>query len=384
MSLILSEKTATMASVDLKDAFFSIPVQEEDQKYLKFLIRKVFYNFTCMPNGYGPAMRTFTKLLKSPFAHLRQMGHTSVIYVDDSYLQGNTKTECMDNIKDTIFLLRNLGFTIHYKKSILEPSQSITFLGFIFDSCLMTIELTLEKKDKIYLLCSKLINDRSPSIRHVAKVIGNMVASFPAVPYGKLFYRQLELDKIQALRKNKGNFDKTCHLSENSLNELHWWVNNIQHSKDDIHKPPVDITVYTDASLTGWGIDDGKNPSGGLWSAKDAQKHINVLELKANYIGIVTYCKDKNYKHVRIMTDNTTAISYINNMGGIKSAQCNKQALKIWSWCINASLWLSAAFIAGKDNKTADEKSRHFNEAIEWMLIKLNLMKLSINMVNPI
>ena len=103
-----------------------------------------------------------------------------------------------------------------------------------------------------------------------------MVASFPAVPYGKLFYRQLELDKIQALRKNKGNFDKICHISENSLAELHWWIKHIQCSKDD---------TQTDAFLTGWGIDDGKNPSDGLWSAQDAQQHINVLEFKkANYI----------------------------------------------------------------------------------------------------
>ena len=62
-----SQKLAIMASVDRKDAFFSVPVQEEDQKHLNFLIRKDFYNFTCMPNGYGPVMRTFTKLLKSPF-----------------------------------------------------------------------------------------------------------------------------------------------------------------------------------------------------------------------------------------------------------------------------------------------------------------------------
>ena len=45
------------------------------------------------------------------------------------------------------------------------------------------------------------ISDSSPSIRNIAKVIGNMVASFPAVPYGKLFYRQLEHDKIKALHK---------------------------------------------------------------------------------------------------------------------------------------------------------------------------------------
>ena len=68
------------------------------------------------------------------------------------------------------------------------------------------------------------------------------------------------------------------------------------------------------------------------------------------------------------MTDNSTAISYINNMGGTKSEQCNKQAIKIWSWCINASLWLSAAFITDKDNNTDDE-----NQSIlmnEWMLNK--------------
>ena len=37
----------------------------------------------------------------------------------------------------------------------------------------------------------------------------------------------------------------------------------------------------------------------------------------------MTYCKDKVSKHVRIMSDNTTAISYVNNKGVIKSELCN-------------------------------------------------------------
>ena len=40
-----------------------------------------------MPNGYGPAMRIFTKITKIPFTLLRKKGHVSVVYVDDSYLQ---------------------------------------------------------------------------------------------------------------------------------------------------------------------------------------------------------------------------------------------------------------------------------------------------------
>ena len=43
-----------------------------------------------MPNGYGPAMRGFTKLSNVPFGHLRSLSHNSVAYIDDSFLQGDT------------------------------------------------------------------------------------------------------------------------------------------------------------------------------------------------------------------------------------------------------------------------------------------------------
>ena len=55
-----------MASINLKDAYFSVPIHKEHQKYLKFMWTKP-YMFTAMPNGYDPATRKFTKLLKPPF-----------------------------------------------------------------------------------------------------------------------------------------------------------------------------------------------------------------------------------------------------------------------------------------------------------------------------
>ena len=33
--------------------------------------------------------------------------------------------------------------------------------------------------------------------------------------------------------------------------------------------------------------------------------------MKAIQFGVLTYCKDKNFKHIRITSDNTTAISYL-------------------------------------------------------------------------
>ena len=47
-------------------------------------------------------------------------GHTSVVYDDNSYLQGGSYEICLKNINDTITMLQSLGFTNHFEKSILK------------------------------------------------------------------------------------------------------------------------------------------------------------------------------------------------------------------------------------------------------------------------
>ena len=123
-----------MASVDLKDAYYSVPIHRSHQKFLKFARRGKVYQFTCLPNGLSCAPRCFTKILKPVYATLRRAGHTNVGYIDDHYLQGDTKDECSSNITNTVSLLTKLGFLIHPEKSVLLPVQMITSLGFMLDS----------------------------------------------------------------------------------------------------------------------------------------------------------------------------------------------------------------------------------------------------------
>ena len=131
-------------------------------------------------------MCIFTKVSKVPFAHLQSEGFVSVVFVDDSYLQGNTYKACLHNIENTIELLQNLGFTIHPTKSILTPKQRITFLGFVIGSVQMTLEITEEKKNKIHNLCLEILQKEKITLRILASVISSFVASFPAVPLGPL------------------------------------------------------------------------------------------------------------------------------------------------------------------------------------------------------
>lgn len=68
------------------------------------------------------------------------------------------------------------------------------------------------------------------------------------------------------------------------------------------------------------------------------------------------------------MADNTTAVSYINEQGGIVSNQCNDIARDIWEWTRDNDNWISAAHIAGTLNTEADQASRVFNDRTEWKL----------------
>lgn len=74
-------------------------------------------------------MRIFTKITKVPFSVLRMQVHTSVAYVDDSYLQGRLMKVVLKNVNYTIVMLQSLGFTTHVYKSILKPTQNLIYLG---------------------------------------------------------------------------------------------------------------------------------------------------------------------------------------------------------------------------------------------------------------
>ena len=272
-----------MASIDIKDAFYSVSVHSSHTKYLKFVWRGNIYKFVAMPNGYIDAMRTFTKLLKPVFSNLRLEGHSSVIYVDDSFLLGDTFESCLRNVRATLSSLREFGFVAHPDKSCFMPSQSIVFLGFILDSVNMTITLTMEKKDRISSKADYLLNSKSISNREVASFVGNLTAAFVAVPYGRIYYRNIEASKTASLKVNAYNFDSPCCLSEEAKREILWWKKHIYPSFSYIKcTPEVDLIIHTDASLEGWGAHmEGLPDANGRWNGNEKSLHINCLELMA-------------------------------------------------------------------------------------------------------
>lgn len=374
-ALKLITKNCFMTSIDLKDAYYSVPIAEGDRKFLRFWWGAQLYEFNCLPNGLSLAPRKFTKLLKPVFSTLRKEGHVSTAFIDDSLLLGETQLMCVQNVKNTLALMSSLGFVIHPDKSVLKPSQRITYLGVVIDSVSMTVCLTDERALKIVESCENLLNQDTSTIREVARVIGQLVAAFPAVKFGALHYRYLEGDKILALAENHGCYDADITLSAEAKQELVWWKNNVKGAYNDIWVADPDTVITTDASLIGWGCSYEGVQTGGHWLPLEKLFHINYLELKAAFLALQSFTTRLENKHVRLLMDNTTAVACINHMGTSHSTACNEMTLAIWRLCQRHSIWLSAAFLPGRENVIADAESRNINIDAEWMLNKAFFLK---------
>ena len=106
--------------------------------------------------------------------------------------------------------------------------------------------------------------------------------------------------------------------------------------------PVVDICLHLDAPLFGWGNVMNNMSTRGHWTEYEAKRHINYLELMAGYFD--PKIDSVVGKHVKILIDNTTAVSVINNKGSSHNDQCDDVACDIWKLCEEKSIWLTAAY----------------------------------------
>ena len=193
-----------MIKIDLKDAYFSVPVSKQHQPLLRFLHKGVRYQFSCFPFGLGPAPRLFTKLLKPVVALLRRLGLRLIIYLDDIIVFNQTQEGILRDKDSTLWLLQHLGFVINWKKSVLHPARCMEYLGFVINSLEMKLFLLTEKMSQLLQDCKDLILEKSTSVRTLSHIIGRLTSTLQAVLPAPLHYRHLQMPQAKGLLEGKG------------------------------------------------------------------------------------------------------------------------------------------------------------------------------------
>ena len=138
--------------LDLKDAYFCVPLNKQSRKYVLFEWRGSMYEFLCL--YFGPDLRLFTKLMKVSVAILRKLCIRIIVYLNNFLILGKTLEEAILSRDAVIYLLQNLG-------SVLHPTQRRKFLVMIIDSVEMTVSMPQEKVEsnpkgvRIYCQCRR-------------------------------------------------------------------------------------------------------------------------------------------------------------------------------------------------------------------------------------
>ena len=356
-----------MAKLDLKSAYDSVPVNTGHRKYLQFSVLGTVYQYRGWPNGLCEAPRLFTKILKPVLAIFGKLSMRVVMFLDDLLIINSKPLGLVQDVENAKYLLTSLGFLLNDKKSVVNPSNCIEFLGICLDSKSMTAYIPERKVSNILNLIDNSLNSKFISATSLASLLGKFQAACVAILPAPLHYRALQNQLIQAVRD--GNWEIKVVLNVQSQIELNWWKKNLRRAngRSFALKHP-DIEIKTDASKKGWGAVSGFRKAQGRWTNQEICFQINILELMAIQRGLLALCKEMSGKLIKIKSDNITALAYVRKMGGTKSSHMNKLAKEIWDWCLERKCQIQTQFLPGMENIQADSLSRNFKDSSDWML----------------
>ncbi|KAJ1198714.1 hypothetical protein NDU88_002553 [Pleurodeles waltl] len=207
------------------------------------------------------------------------------------------------------------------------------------------------------------------SVRQTLRLLGLMASCILLVKHARWCMRALQWDLKFQWAQHQGNLTDVVQISERTAEDLQWWLVNCEWVKGrPLSLPQPDLTVVTDASLLGWGGHLGEVEIRGHWFPAESGLHINLLELRAIRLALKAFLPVVKGKVVQVFTDNTTAMWYCNNQGGVGSWTLCQEALRLWTWLEQQGRTLVVQHLAGSLNARADELSRKCLEDHEWCL----------------
>ena len=356
-------QNACFTSIDISNAFYHIPIHPRFQRFLAFTHEGRLYFFKAMPFGIKLGPLIFSKIISEVLIHLHGMQIQASVYIDDWLFWNQSGQTLIHHTRLALDLLCSLGFLINWTKSQLDPLDTITYLGVIWNGPAFSIAPSARNISKIKEEASKLLSDTIISKVDYQRFLGTINFAAPYLQGGLFHLRQVILEAPNFHRTN------SHHLSTPLRSLLEWWSlsSNISRPTPLSHQSPQ-WTLWSDASLGGWGgICSLGHSTWGTWPPSDHGLHINILEAKAVLLCLKSLDPPDGCS-ILLRTDNTVVVSLINKQGSNKTPALNDILRVILRLCSTKSWYIQAKHIPGHLNTWADSMSRDHTIRSEWSL----------------
>ncbi|XP_047205469.1 uncharacterized protein LOC124857922 [Girardinichthys multiradiatus] len=356
-------------SIDLKDAYFHIPIYPPHRKYLRFAFQGEIYEYLVLPFGLSLSPRVFVKCTEAAITPLRERGMRLATYIDDWLIAAQSLEELRTHAEMLTLHLTALGFTINWEKSILTPVQTITFIGLSLNSVEFRARLSAERV-KAFQACLALFRRGTQvKFRLCIRLLGLMASALAVITLGRLHMRPFQRWVASLSLSPTRHAHRSVLVSLICARALSPWKRpgflNTGVTMGTILTRKV---INTDASLTGWGATHEGMMVNGVWSPQTQTAHINCLELLAVMLALRHFLPFIKGHHVLVRADNTTVVAYINRQGGLRSRHLHELAYRLIIWTSSHLLSLRATHVPGVMNRGVDLLSKGNPRYKEWKL----------------
>ena len=353
-----------------EDAYFQIPIHGSSRKLLRFMSEGTVYQFKALCFGLSTAPQVFTRVFAAVSAWAHSRGIRLLRYLDDWLVLSSLEKKAKQSIRELLSLCHTLGIVINEKKSDLVPSQSAKYLGMTINTGAGKVFPSLARVEKFLAVAERFYSMHSPPAQLWQVILGHLASLERLVPHGCLRMRSLQWHLKTQWSPESDPPSLPVALPEEARRDLSWWMVKA-HLLTGVRfgAPAPDLHLYSDASSSGWGAHLLDQNVSGVWSDQEKLLHINLLEMKALFLGLQAFQEDVAGHHVTAMCDNSTVVAYVNKQGGTVSRSLCLLTSRLLRWTESFDVHLDARYLPGKSNVLADVLSRRGQVVgTEWSL----------------
>ena len=202
------------------------------------------------------------------------------------------------------------------------------------------------------------MTDLNITARDLHRLLGMLVFMALLVWRVRLRLRLVQWWAATAWCQRTGSWSDRITVPQWFLSEVAWWASPAVLQGLPLATKGREVTLFTDASSSGWGAQLGSRSTRGQWSASQRLWHINALEMQAVINAVRDFLPRLRSRVVRLMCDNAVTVAYIKNEGGTRSHTLMQITIRLLKWCDRKAITLVPVHLPGVHNIQADSLSR--------------------------
>ena len=190
--LLTVRKGDFLAPIDLKDAYFQVPVYPSSRKLLRFVSNGTVYQFKALCFGLSTAPQVFTRVFAAVSAWAHSRGARLLRYLDDWLILASSEAKTKQHVSQLLSLCHSLRIVINEQKSDLSPSRFVKCLSMTTDTISARALPTEARIQKFLTVARKFLSQPNPPAQLWQVLLGHMSSLEKLVPRARLRMRSLQ------------------------------------------------------------------------------------------------------------------------------------------------------------------------------------------------